>query len=128
MTADVVIQLLAGEVRVAEGHELLAPTLVRSEVLSTLHEAVAAGELEAAEAKARLGRLHTLQIRLLGDGVMRKVAWEVADQLGWSATYAAEYVALTKLQGDALVTEDAELARAAVGIVATASAADLARP
>jgi indolepyruvate ferredoxin oxidoreductase alpha subunit len=45
----------------------------------------------------------------------------VADELGWASTYNAEYVALTLLQADALVTLDAEFARSIEGIVATAS-------
>jgi indolepyruvate ferredoxin oxidoreductase alpha subunit len=45
----------------------------------------------------------------------------LADQLGWASTYNAEYVALTQLQADALVTLDAQLARSVDGIVATAS-------
>ena len=61
-----------------------------------------------------------MQIRLLGDAVLRRRAWEVADQLGWASTYDAEYVALTLLQADALVTLDAELARSVEGIVPTA--------
>jgi predicted nucleic acid-binding protein len=62
-----------------------------------------------------------MRIRLLGDAVLRRRAWEVADQLGWASTYNAEYVALTQLQADAFVTLDAELARSVEGIVATAS-------
>jgi indolepyruvate ferredoxin oxidoreductase alpha subunit len=53
--------------------------------------------------------------------VLRRNAWRLADQLGWASTYDAEYVALTKLQADALVTLDAELARQVQGIVPTAS-------
>jgi predicted nucleic acid-binding protein len=45
------------------------------------------------------------------------VAWDVADELGWASTYDAEYIALTKLQADALVTLDAELASRADGLV-----------
>ena len=60
-------------------------------------------------------------MRLLGDAVLRRRAWELADQLGWASTYNAEYVALTQLQVDALVTLDAELAHSVQGIVATAS-------
>ena len=52
--------------------------------------------------------------------MLRLRAWDVADRLGWAETYAAEYVALTLLQGDALVTLDEGLARAVEGIVATA--------
>jgi predicted nucleic acid-binding protein len=45
----------------------------------------------------------------------------VADQLGRASTYDAEYVALTQLQADALVTMDAKPARSVEGIVPTAS-------
>ena len=62
-----------------------------------------------------------MKIRLLGDAVLRRTAWKVADQLGWDSTYEAEYVALTQLQADALVTLDAELARRVEGVVPTAS-------
>jgi len=53
--------------------------------------------------------------------VLRRRAWEIADQLGWAETLDAEYVALTQLQADALVTLDAELVRRVEGIVPTAS-------
>jgi predicted nucleic acid-binding protein len=66
-----------------------------------------------------------MKIRLLGDAVLRRVAWKVADQLSWASTYDAEYVALTQLQADAFVTLDAELARSVEGIVATASIDEL---
>jgi len=49
-------------------------------------------------------------MRLLGDAVLRKVAWEVADQLGSASTYDAEYIALTTLQADALVAMEDDLA------------------
>jgi predicted nucleic acid-binding protein len=62
-----------------------------------------------------------MPIRLLGDGVLRRRAWELADALGWAETYNAEYVALTQLQADAFITLDAELARSVEGVVATAS-------
>jgi indolepyruvate ferredoxin oxidoreductase alpha subunit len=62
-----------------------------------------------------------MKIRLLGDAVLQRRAWELADQLGWASTYNAEYVALTQLQADAFVTLDAALARSVKGIVATAS-------
>ena len=103
-----------------DAHELLAPTLLRSQALSAMHEAVHQGSLSAAEARERLARLNRLKIRLLGDAVLRKVAWTIADELGWESTYAAEYVALTRLQADYLVTLDDDLARAVQGVVATA--------
>ena len=119
--AGVAIRIAAGEITVAPEHELVAPTLLRSQVLSTLHEAVQRGELSDADALARLGRLHRLSIRLLGDGVLRRRAWDVATSLGWASTYDAEYIALTQLQADAFVTMDADLARRVEEIVAVAS-------
>jgi predicted nucleic acid-binding protein len=101
--------------------ELLAPTLLRSQVLSALHEAVHRGTLEADVARERLALIGRMPIRLLGDAVLRRRAWEVADRLGWASTYDAEYVALTLLQGDALITLDSKLARSVKGIVETAS-------
>jgi predicted nucleic acid-binding protein len=113
---------LAGEdIEVAAGHELLAPTLLRSQTLSALHEAVHGGELPADVARDRLDRIGRMKIRLLGDAVLRRRAWEVADRLGWASTYDAEYVALTQLQAEVFVTMDAELARSVEGLVATAS-------
>ncbi len=121
----VVLRLAEEGIELGAGHELLAPTLLRSQTLSALHEAVQRGELPPEEARARLDEITQmvtkLPIRLLGDAVLRRTAWEYADRLGWGETYTAEYVALTHLQGDALVTLDAELARRLDGVVATAS-------
>ena len=119
--AGAVLHLASEEVEVSDKHELLAPTLLRSQTLSALHEAVQRGEIPADVARDRLARVGKMPIRLLGDAVLRRRAWEVADQLGWASTYDAEYVALTQLQADALVTLDAELARSVEGIVETAS-------
>ena len=115
-----VLHLVSEDVVVGEGHELLAPTLLRSQVLTALHEAVHRGELTADVARDRLARVGRLPIRLLGDAVLRRRAWDVADQLGWASTYDAEYVALTQLQADALVTVDPELARRVEGVIPTA--------
>ena len=60
-------------------------------------------------------------MRFLGDKVLQRQAWRVADELGWETTYDAEYVALTKLQADALVTSNDDLARAVSGLVTTAT-------
>ena len=119
--AGAVLHLASTGVEVSSEHELLAPTLLRSQTLSTLHEAVQRGELPADVARERLTRVGRMQIRLLGDAVLRRRAWDLADQLGWASTYNAEYVALTQLQADAFVTLDEELARSVEGIVATAS-------
>jgi predicted nucleic acid-binding protein len=118
---NVVLRLAADEIEVAPQHELLAPTLLRSQTLSALHEAVHAGKLKPDVARERLRRVGRMTIRLLGDAVLRRRAWEIADNLGWAETYTAEYIALTQLQGDAFVTLDAKLARRVKGIVETAT-------
>jgi predicted nucleic acid-binding protein len=119
--AGAVLHLASEGIDVPREHVLLAPTLLRSQVLSNLHEAVQRGEIPADVARERLTRIRRMPIRLLGDAVLQRRAWEVADQLGWASTYDAEYVALTQLQADAFVTLDAELARSVQGVVATAS-------
>jgi predicted nucleic acid-binding protein len=121
LDASAVLHLASARVDIRREHKLLAPTLLRSQTLSALHEAVERGELSADVARDRLIRIGRMPIRLLGDGVLRRRAWDLADQLGWASTYNAEYVALTQLQADAFITLDAELARSIEGIVATAS-------
>jgi len=116
-----VFHLASEGLEVSSDHELLAPTLLRSQTLSALHEAVHRGELPADVALDRLERIWRIKIRLLGDAVLRRRAWEVAERMGWADTYTAEYIALTQLQADAFMTLDAKLARSVEGIVATAS-------
>ncbi|MDQ6722063.1 MAG: type II toxin-antitoxin system VapC family toxin [Candidatus Dormibacteraeota bacterium] len=118
--ASAVLHLARAGIEVPGKHKLLAPTLLRSQVLTALHEAVQRGEIPADVARDHLARIGRMPIRLLGDAVLRRRAWDLAEQLGWASTYDAEYVALTQLQADALVTLDAELARSVEGIVTTA--------
>jgi predicted nucleic acid-binding protein len=123
--AGVAIHLAGAGIEVPGNHQLLAPTLIRSQVLSLLHEAVQHGELPAKAAREQLARINAMPIRLLGDGVLRRRAWDVAGELGWASTYNAEYIALTQLQADAFVTLDAELASSVAGVVRTASIEEL---
>ena len=117
----VVLRLASEGIEVQADHELLAPTLLRSQTLSVLHEAVHRGEVPGEVALDRLAHIWAMPIRLLGDAVLRRRAWHLAEQLGWAETYDAEYVALTELQADAFVTLDEELARRVEGIVPTAT-------
>ena len=123
----VVLHLASEDIEVPAEHELLAPTLLRSQALSALHEAVHRGEIAPDVALDRLGRISAMPIRLLGDAVLRRRAWDLAERLGWAETYEAEYVALTQLQADAFVTLDAELARRVEGVVRTATVEELLR-
>ncbi len=119
--SSAVLHLAAEGIDVADEHELLAPTLLRSQTLSLMHEAVRRGELADDVARDRLDRIGEMKIRLLGDAVLRRRAWKIASQLGWASTYDAEYIALTQLQADAFVTLDATLARSVEGVVEVAS-------
>jgi predicted nucleic acid-binding protein len=119
--AGAVLHIASAGIEVRGTHKLLAPTLLRSQTLSLLHEAVQRGDISVGAARDHLAYIARMQIRLLGDGVLRRRAWEIADKLGWASTYNAEYVALTQLQADAFVTLDADLARSVKGIVSTAS-------
>jgi predicted nucleic acid-binding protein len=118
---DTLLRVAAGEIEVASEHQLVAPTLVRSQALAALYEAARRGEISAAEGIERVTRVNSLKVRFLGDRALQRSAWRVADRLGWETTYDAEYVALTQLQADAFVTSDGDLARAVSGLVETAS-------
>jgi predicted nucleic acid-binding protein len=115
--AGVVVRIASTGFEVSARHELLAPTLLRSQTLSILHEAVHRGEMPGDLARDHLAAIQRMSIRLLGDAVLRRRAWDLADQWGWASTYDAEYIALTQLQANALVTLDFNLVRAAEGVV-----------
>ena len=119
--ADTLLRIAAGEIEVASGHQLLAPTLVRSQALSALYEAALRGEVSAADGLERVTRVNSLRVRFLGDKVLQRTAWRIADQLEWETTFDAEFVALTQLQADVFVTSDRDLARAVSGLVETAT-------
>jgi predicted nucleic acid-binding protein len=117
---DVAVRLAQDQAVIGTGHQILAPTLLRSQTLSLLYQAVRRGEMTKKDADRHLNHLRGLRIRLLGDRVLQATAWKVADQLGWPDTCAAEYVALTQLQADALITLDEQLAHAAKKLVTVA--------
>jgi predicted nucleic acid-binding protein len=114
------LKLADDRIVVNDEHQLLAPTLLRSQLLSMLYQAVQRGEMTRQDAQRRLDHVRGLRIRLLGDRVLQNVAWKIADQLGWADTYTAEYVALTQLQADAFVTLDDGLANAVKDLVTIA--------
>ena len=118
---DTLLRIAAGEIEVAAGHQLVAPTLVRSQALSALYQAARRGEISAADGLERVTRINSLKVRFLGDKVLQRTAWKIADELELETTYDAEFVALTQLQADVFVTSDRQLADAVSGLVETAS-------
>jgi predicted nucleic acid-binding protein len=117
---ETLLRIAAGEVEVAPGHQLLAPTLVRSQALASMYRAARRGDVSPAEGREHVRRINSLKVRFLGDKVLQSQAWKVAEQLGWETTDDAEFVALTQLQADAFVTSDRELAAVVSGLVETA--------
>jgi predicted nucleic acid-binding protein len=117
---DVAIRLAGDEAVVPDGHHMLAPALLRSQLLSLLYQAVRRGEMTKEDAERRLFYVQGMRIRMHEDYLLQKAAWKVADQLGWPDTFDAEYVALTQLEADALITLDRQLADAVKDLVTVA--------
>ena len=117
---DVAIRLAHHQVVIREEHQILAPALLRSQLLALLYQAVRRNDMTRKDAQRHLDYVRGLRIRLLGDRVLQNVAWKAAGLLGWADTFDAEYVALTQLHADALITLDRQLAGAAKDLVTIA--------
>src|SRR6187551_2186194 len=111
------LHVVRSDRRPSPSNQLVAPNSLRSEALELLFGEVRRGELTEREAMELHERLTELKVRLLGDRVSRRTAWRIAREQGWEGLRDAEYLAVTSLQADALVTVDAELATKATGIV-----------
>jgi predicted nucleic acid-binding protein len=114
--APTFVHLVTADVRVAPGHQLVAPQLLRSQALGLLFDAVRRGELTEQEALARHDSMTAIKVRLLGDRVSRRVAWQIARDRGLS-TAEAEYLAVTRLQADVFVSVDPAARARAEGVV-----------
>lgn len=110
-----------GGLVVDPAHSLVAPNRILSELLTTLLGEVQRGERTEKDALAVHTRATETKIRLLGDRMSRRTAWNLAVEHGWPDLRDAEYLAVTKLQADALVTPDARLASLAEGVVLVVS-------
>jgi len=84
---DVAVRLAHGEAVIRGEHQILAPALLRSQVLSLLYQAVRRGEITRKDAERQLDYVRGLWIRLLGDRVLQNVAWKAAVLLGWPDTF-----------------------------------------
>lgn len=114
------MEIASGSRPVKPHHQLVAPNAIRSEALNLLLARVRAGELTDKAALRLLERLTEVTRRLLGDRVARRTAWEVVRERGWPTVDSAEYVAVARVQADALVASDPDLAAMATGLVALA--------
>ena len=123
--APTLLHLVADRVAVDPRHRLVAPALIRSQALSILLVAVQRAQITEAVALERHDRMTEMKIRLLNDRVSRRTAWRIASEHGWSTTFDAEYLGITELQADALITIDEAMAAKANGLVPMAAVADL---
>jgi predicted nucleic acid-binding protein len=126
--AATLLHLVDAGLHVDPGHQLVAPNSIRSEALELLLHDVRAGKRTEAAALEAHERMTEMKMRLLGDRVSRRTAWQIARQHDWGTLRDAEYLALTRLQADALVTADPALAAAAQDAVAVAAIGDLLAP
>ncbi len=118
--APTLLHLLDNDLHVDPGHQLVAPSIIRSEALQLLLDDVRRGTRTDKEAMATHRQLTELKMRLLGDRMSRGTAWKIARERDWDTLRDAEYLAVTRLQADALVTVDPALAARAEGIVPVA--------
>lgn len=119
--ARTLLHLVDNALVVDRGHQLIAPNTIRSEALQLLLSDVRRGERTERAALAAHERITELKMRLLGDRVSRATAWRIAREQDWDTLRDAEYLAVTRLQADALVTVDPRLAANAANVVAVAS-------
>lgn len=118
--APTLLHLLDNELRVDGSHQLVAPNSIRSEALQLLLRDVRRGTRTERDALALHERVTELKMRLLGDRVSRGTAWRLAREHDWDSLRDAEYLAVTRLQADALVTVDPALAAKADKLVPVA--------
>jgi predicted nucleic acid-binding protein len=118
--APTLLYLVDGDLRVDPVHQLVAPNSIRSEALQLLLRDVRRGKRTENSALETHERLTGLKMRLLGDRVSRATAWRIAVEHDWDSLRDAEYLAIVRLQADALVTIDPDLAALAADFVTVA--------
>lgn len=123
--APTLLHVVDQDLALDAGHQLVAPNSIRSEALERLLLEVRAGRRSEKAALQCHQRMTELKIRLLGDRVSRRTAWDIARAHDWDSLRDAEYLAITRLQADALVTVDERLAGVAADLVPLAALDDL---
>lgn len=73
------------------------------------------GRLSERDALAIHTRATETKIRLPGDRMSRRTAWNLARKHDWAELRDAEYLAVVELRADALVTSDERLMALATG-------------
>ncbi len=123
--AATLLHIVDAKLLVDPSHQLVAPNSIRTEALELLLRDVHAGKRTEAAALHTHDRITEVKMRLLGDRVSRRTAWRLARQQDRTTLREAEYVAITKLQADALITVDPRLVSAAHDVVKVAAVDEL---
>lgn len=118
--ASTLLDLVGSDLRVDPSHQLVAPNSIRSEALQLLLGDVRRGARAEQAALRTHEQITELKMRLLGDRVSRSLAWRIARQHDWATLRDAEYLAVARLQADALITIDPDLAAKAENVVPVA--------
>jgi hypothetical protein len=103
----------------------VAPNSLRTRALELVLQEVRTGRLSDDQALQLHERMTEVKVRLLGDRVSRRVAWQHARRVGAAGLAGAEHLAVTELQADTLLTADPDLRAMAAGVVALADFEDL---
>jgi len=119
--APTLLHLIDNELRIDPGVQLIAPNSIRSQAMQLLLRDVNESRRTDRAALETHERITELKMRLLADRVSRRTAWRIARDHGWDTLRDAEYLAVTKLQADALVTVDTALAAKAHDVVPVAA-------
>lgn len=126
--APTLLHLVDEQLALDPAHQLVAPGWIRSEVLEIVLGQVVRGERDEASVRATHDRMTEVRMRLLGDRVSRMTAWAIAREHGWETLRDAEYLAVVRLQADALVSVDPQLVSKADGVVPLAPVSALSGP
>ena len=99
--------------RLLHGFDPVAPGLLWPETRSALHVARARGAITRETGERALAVLDSGVVSERRHRRLGREAWAIADRLGWTKTYDAEYLALARLLEAPLATLDRRVARAA---------------
>jgi predicted nucleic acid-binding protein len=119
--APTLVHIVDEDLSIHPSHQLVAPNSIRTQALDLLLRDVRAGKRSEREAMACHEKMTQLKMRLLGDRVSRRTAWQIAREHGWASLRDAEYLAVAMLQADALATVDPDMVGNASDLVRVAS-------
>ncbi len=115
--APTLLHIVDSDLSIDPANQLVAAKSILSEAMQLLLRDVRGGERTAKEALEIHERITRKKMRLLGDRASRGLAWRIATKHDWDSLREAEYIAITQLQADALITVDERLAAKAANVV-----------